>query len=257
MSTSARFVRSAGAVWWRNFVAWRKYYLSSVLLNFGEPLTNLLALGLGLGAYVATMQGVSFLQFIAPGLLAVTAMNAVTFDSGFETYDKLNSNGIYQAMLTSPLQVREIVAGEYLWEATRSLLYGSVFFIVVSAFGLVHSVYAVLLPIPLVLMGVLFSAPAIYVAAIARTHEQIFYYFSLVVTPMFMFSGVFFPVSRLPHLVADVVYILPLYHAVAMCRDLVLGRVGPADGVHLLWLVGYTLILLWLPMRALERRLTA
>ncbi len=256
MNGTARLLRAAAAVWWRDFVAWRKFWRSSILLNFGEPLTNLLALGVGLGAYVAVMQGVSFLQFIAPGLLAVTAMNAVTFDAGFETYDKLNSSGVYAAMLTSPLTVPEIVLGEYLWEATRAILYGAVFFLVILAFGLVHSWWSLLLPLPLVLFGVLFTAPALYVAAVARTHEQLFYYFSLVITPMFMFSGVFFPVGHLPWIVRDIIYILPLYHGVALTRAMVLGQMGAATFWQFLWLLGYAALLAYLPVRALSRRLT-
>ncbi len=258
MSHANAFWSSALAVWWRNFLAWRKFWRSSILLNFGEPLTNLLALGLGLGAYVSSMmQGVSFLQFIAPGLLAVTAMNAVTFDSGFDGYDRLNSNGVYAAMMTSPLTVPEIVAGEYLWEATRSLLYGAVFFIVVLAFGLVHSLWVVLLPIPLALFGVVFAAPALYVAARAKTHEQLFYYFSLVITPMFMFSGVFFPVNHLPWYIADIIYALPLYHGVDLARSLMLGQISLACLWDLLWILGYAAVLSYLPVKALERRLTA
>ena len=256
MSGTWRFLRMAGSVWWRDFVAWRKFWRSSILLNFGEPLTNLLALGVGLGAYVASMEGVSFLQFIAPGLLAVTAMNAVTFDAGFDTYDKLNSSGVYAAMLTSPLTVPEVVLGEYLWEATRSILYGAVFFLVILAFGLVHSIDAALLIVPLVLIGVLFTAPALYVAAVARTHEQLFYYFSLVITPMFMFSGVFFPVSHLPAVVQDIIYALPLYHGVALARAMVLGQMTPDAYGQFLWLAGYTVLLAYLPVRALQRRLT-
>lgn len=256
MNGTGHLLRAAAAVWWRNFVAWRKFWRSSILLNFGEPLTNLLALGVGLGAYVAVMQGVSFLQFIAPGLLAVTAMNAVTFDAGFETYDKLNSSGVYAAMLTSPLTVPEIVLGEYLWEATRAILYGAVFFLVILAFGLVHSWWSLLLPLPLVLFGVLFTAPALYVAAVARTHEQLFYYFSLVITPMFMFSGVFFPVGHLPWIVRDIIYILPLYHGVVLARAMVLGQMDAGSWLQFLWLLAYVLLLAYLPVRALARRLT-
>lgn len=249
--------RHAAAVWWRDFLAWRRYYRSSLLLNFGEPFTNLLALGLGLGAYVASMDGVSFIQFIAPGLLAVTAMNAVTFDAGFEGYDRLNTNGVYAAMITSPLTVREIVVGEYMWEASRSILYGVIFFAVVLLFGLVHSWWSLLLPLPLILSGVLFTAPALYMASVAKTHEHLFYYFTLVVTPMFMFSGVFFPVAHLPGAVADVVKVLPLYHAVQMVREMVLGRVGMTTFWNGVWLLGYAIVLAPLPLRSLERRLTA
>ena len=184
-------------------------------------------------------------------------MNAVTFDSGFEGYDRLNANGVYQSMMTSPLTVPEIVAGEYLWEATRSLLYGAVFFIVVLAFGLIHSWWVALLPLPLMLFGVVFAAPALYVAARAKTHEQLFYYFSLVITPMFMFSGVFFPVQHLPAVVADIIYVLPLYHGVELARELALGQISLACLWNLLWILGYAAILAYLPVRALERRLTA
>jgi lipooligosaccharide transport system permease protein len=247
----------AFAVWMRNFWAWRRYYRSSLLLNFGEPITNLLALGLGLGAYVARMDGMSFFQFIAPGLLSVTAMNAVTFDAGFETYDKLNSNGVYQAMITSPLTVPQILAGEYLWEMCRSLLYGAIFFLFVAAFGLVHSWWALLLPVPLALTGILFTAPALWVAARARTHEQLFYYFTLVITPMFMISGVFFPVHTLPAALATFVRFLPLYHTVQLSRELLLGQIGLPVLINLLWLLGYALVLVWVPRRAFEQRLVA
>lgn len=249
--------RGARSVWLRNFWAWRKYYRSSLLLNFGEPITNLLALGLGLGAYVARMDGMSFFQFIAPGLLAVVAMNAVTFDAGFETYDKLNSNGVYQAMITSPLTVRDVLVGEYLWEMTRSLLYGGIFFIFVAAFGLVHSWWALALPLPLLLTGILFTAPALWVAARAKTHEQLFYYFTLVITPMFMISGVFFPVHSLPVPLAAFVRFLPLYHTVQLTRELLFGQVGVPAVINLLWLLGYALVLAWVPKRAFEKRLVA
>ncbi len=239
----------------RNFLAWTKYYRSSVLLNFGEPLTNLLALGFGLGAYVAKMSGVPFIQFIGPGLLAVTAMNAVTFDMTFEAYDRLNQNGIYQSMVTAPLTVGQIVAGEYLWEGVRSLLYGTIFLIVLLLLGLVRSWWALVLPLPLFVTGVLFSAPALWVAARASNHEQLFYYLTLVITPMFMFSGVFFPIGRLPGPVRDMVEITPLYHVVNLVRALILGRLRPGLIGDSLWILAYTVGLAFLPVRVLRRRL--
>lgn len=240
----------------RNFIVWLKYYKSSLLLNFGEPLTNLVALGFGLGAYVAKMNGVPFLDFIGPGLLAVTAMNAVTFDMSFESYNRLNVNGVYQAMMTTPLSAPEIVGGEFLWEGFRSLLYGTVFFLVLLALGLVHSWWALLLPLPLLVSGVLFAAPALWVATIAKNHEQLFYYFTLVITPMFMFSGVFFPITRLPAIARTLLLFTPLVHLVNIVRALLLGTVSPRLAVDALWLLGYASVLPILPVRALTRRLT-
>lgn len=253
------------ASWWygtlmvfrRDYLAWVKYYKSSILLNFGEPLTTLLSLGFGLGAYVAHMAGVPFVNYIAPGLLAVTSMNAVTFDMTFEAYDRLNENGIYQAMITAPLAVAQIVAGEFLWEGIRSLLYGTVFFVVLVAMGLVHSWWAALLPIPLFLAGIMFAGPALWVASLARNHEQLFYYFTLFITPMFMFSGVFFPIASLPEVARLVITITPLFHVVNIVRALLLGRLTSGLWYDAIWMIGYSALACWLPLRILKRRLSS
>jgi lipooligosaccharide transport system permease protein len=250
------FGHSALMVARRDFLAWAKYYRSSVLMNFGEPLTNLLALGFGLGTYVAKMNGDPFVDFIGPGLLAVTAMNAVTFDVTFEAYDRLNENGIYQAMIAAPLSAAEIVGGEILWEAGRSLLYGLVFFVVLLALGLVHSWWSLLLPLPLIAAGALFAAPGLLVATWARNHEQLFYYFSLVITPLFLFSGVFFPLTHLPVAVRVLLEATPLVHVVNIIRALILGSVHAGLWVDAAWVAGYVLFLTVLPARVLARRLT-
>lgn len=251
-----KFDRAALLVARRDFLAWAKYYKTSVLMNFGEPLTNLLALGFGLGTYVAKMNGDPFVDFIGPGLLAVTAMNAVTFDVTFEAYDRLNENGIYQAMITAPLSAEQIVGGELLWEAGRSLLYGGVFFVVLLVLGLVHSWWSLLLPLPLVAAGILFSAPGLLVATVARNHEQLFYYFSLVITPMFLFSGVFFPLAHMPGAVRLIIDLTPLFHVVNLVRAMVLGTMSSSLWTDALWVVGYMAALTLLPARVLARRLT-
>ncbi len=251
-----RFDHAALMVARRDYLAWVKYYRSSVLLNFGEPLTNLLALGFGLGTYVAKMNGDPFVDFIGPGLLAVTAMNAVTFDVTFEAYDRLNENGIYQAMIAAPLSAAQIVGGELLWEAGRSLLYGTVFFIVLLALGLVHSWWSLLLPLPLVASGLLFAAPGLLVATWAKNHEQLFYYFSLVITPMFMFSGVFFPLTHLPTAVRVLMEATPLVHVVNIVRALLLGSVHAGLWLDAAWVVLYVVVLTLFPARILARRLT-
>ncbi len=239
----------------RNFLAWSKYYKSSVIMNFGEPLTNLLALGFGLGTYVAKMSGVPFVAFIGPGLLAVTAMNAVTFDMAFEGYDRLNENGIYQAMITAPLTVGQLIMGEYLWESVRSLLYGTVFIVVLTALGLVKSWWALMLPFPLMVTGVMFAAPALWVASRAKNHEQLFYYFTLFITPMYLFSGVFFPITHLPGIVRDVIVMTPLFHVVNIVRALVLGHFYRGllwDGA---WMLVYAGLFALMPVRILGKRL--
>ncbi len=249
-----RFDAQAWRVWERNLVAWLKVYKTSVLMNFGEPLMNLLALGFGLGTYVTKLQNFSFAEFIAPGLLASTAMMGVSYDMAFSGYSKL-TRGVYDSMVTGPLEVPSIAGGELLWEVTRSIIYGCTFLVVIAAMGLVRSPLALLIPALMVVLGMVFAPPALLVAAAAKLEDQLFYYFELVITPMFMFSGIFFPVERLPSAARAAVWFSPLYHAANIARALTLGEVGRSVWADLLWLVVATLILLPWPVRLLQRRL--
>jgi lipooligosaccharide transport system permease protein len=247
--------RQVGRVWWRHAIAWTRFYRTSILLNFVEPITGLVALGIGLGSYVHLIDGTSFLQFIAPGLVSVTAMNAVSFDSLFATYNYLNENRVYPSMITSPLTVDDLVAGTILWEATRSLLYGGTFLCIIAVFGLVHS-WAALLVLPLlVLTGVMFSAPAMCMAALAQVFEQMFYYIKLVITPMFMFSGIFFPPNRLPHSVQGAIWFTPLYHVAHLARSFVLGKMSADLLGDVAWMVVFTALALLFPARLIRRKL--
>ena len=252
-----RFDRMALAVWYRNYRSWARFWRSSVLLNFGEPVMNLLALGIGLGAHVGRIRGLPFAEFVGPGLLAVTAMNAVTFDMGFEGYDRLRTTGVYDAMAFSPLSAAQMVAGELLWEATRSVLYGSIFLAVLAALGLVRSPWALALPPVLALTGGVFAAAALIVVALARSHEHLFYYFSLVITPMFLFSGVFFPVEQLPAAAEAVVRALPLFHTVELARALVLGQLKPELWLNLLGLAATGAVLTPIAVALFRRALDA
>lgn len=250
-----RLNRRARAVWLHEFLSWRRFYKSSVLLNFGEPILNLIALGWGLGAYVSHIGDQSFLQFIGPGLLAVTAMNSVTFDTCYEGFDRLNRTGLFTSMTSTSMEVEEVVAGHVLWEVSRSILYGSIFLTVLSIFGIVQSVLSLGILLSLVLSGVLFSLAGLMVASRAKTYEHLFYYFSLVITPMFMFSGVFFPVDRLPGFLQWFVQCLPLYHLVEINRALVGGRVDSSFIVHVAIVLVMIAVLAPFPAPMLKRAL--
>lgn len=242
-------------VWYRHAIAWTRFYRTSILLNFVEPITGLVALGMGLGSYVHLISGVTFLQFIAPGLVAVTAMNAVTFDSLFGTYNFLYENRVYPSMITSPLTVDDLVFGTILWQATRSLIYGGTFLIIITLFGLVHSWTALLVLPLLVLSGMMFCAPAICVSAIATVFEQMFYYITLIITPMYMFSGIFFPPTRLPHAVQWAIWFTPLYHVAHLSRSFVLGQMSGNLIVDVIWIMAFTAIAMLFPSHLIRRKL--
>lgn len=250
-----RFTRRSTAVWLHEFLSWRRFYKSSVLLNFGEPVLNLIALGWGLGAYISQMGEVSFLQFIGPGLLAVTAMNSVTFDICYEGFDRLHRTGLYTAMTSTSMEVEEVVGGQVLWSMTRSILYGSIFLFVLLLFGLIQSVWSFGIIITLMLSGALFSLAGLIVVSIAQNHEHLFYYFSLIITPMFMFSGVFFPVERLPVFLQWFIQALPLYHFVEMNRALVSGQVDASILSHVVIVLVMIMLLALFPARMLRKAL--
>lgn len=242
-------------VWYRHALAYLRFYKSSILLNFFEPIVGLVALGIGLGRYVHLANGLSFLQFIAPGMVCVTAMNATSFDTLFSTYNFLHENRVYPSMITSPLTVDDLICGTLAWQATRAMLYGGTFLVVIAAFGLVHSFWSLLALPVLALAGVMFSAPALSMSALARAFEHLFYYITLVITPMYMFSGIFFPTTRLPQWVQDFIWLTPLYHTAHLVRGLVLGDVSLSLLADAGWMVAFTFIALLFPAALIRRKL--
>lgn len=252
---SALLRPNARRVFYRNYIAWQKYAFSSVAINIIDPFIYFLALGLGLGAYVQLTGHGSLMQFIAPGLLGVTAMNAATFDSCWGCFERLNFNGVYESMVTAPVDPLEIAAGEYLWQAFRAALYGTLFLAAVAAFGLVHSWWVLACPIVFAVAGAAFAVPSFYVAMRVATQEHLFFYFSFVVTPMIMFGGVFFPLDKMPAWVSDLAWCTPLFHAVSACRVLLSGAPTPAFGFDMLWLAVFTVAMTFVPRSILRQKL--
>jgi len=252
----AFFSPNAWNVFRRNLLAWQKYAFSSLAINLMEPFAYFIALGFGLGAYLTLKGHGSLVQFMAPGFMGFTAMNTVTFDSSWGGYERLNFNGVYESMVTAPVQPEEIAAGEYLWEAFRAVMYGLLFLCVIALFGLVHSWLALLCPIALALTGIMYAIPALWVAMLVKTQEHLFYYFSFVVTPTTMIAGVFFPLDRMPRWLQDVAWFTPLYHAVNVFRALVLGTLNWNNAIDLAWMLASIAVLAMLPVRTLRRRLS-
>lgn len=241
----------------RNWLAWRRFMLSSIVANIVQPLITLLALGLGVGLFVQDVEGMPFMEFIAPGLLVGAGMTAVSFDVGYGVYDRLHWTRAYHAMIASPLMPEEIVAGEILWQMARTAFFGTAFLGILAAFGLVHSWWALTVPLLAALVGAGFAAPAIAVASVARTEEQLTYYFNLVIQPMFYFSGVFFPLSALGESVVRVAQWVPFYHAVTLARMATTGQVMGDPVYHGVCLLLFLVVAGLLPVpflrRALER----
>lgn len=226
-------------------VQYRRVWWGTAVSSIVQPVLFLAAMGVGLGSLVHSgkVGGVSYLAFVAPGLLAATAMQNAGEESTWPVLDAIKWHRQYHAMLSTPLTIADILRGHMLWMATRVLGASLVFLGVIAGFGVVKSPWALAAIPAATLTGMAFAAPFAAFAA-TRTNDSAFaalYRFCMV--PMFLFSGTFFPISQLPGAMQVVAYATPLWHGVEMCRSLVLGTatVG-ATLVHvaylLVWVVG-------------------
>lgn len=228
-------------VWLRNLLVWRKIMLAGLVLAFGEPFVYLIGFGYGLGRFIGDLAGMPYLTFLASGLLAASAMNTAAFEGLYSVFTRMVHQQTYEAMLATPLQVDDIVAGEMLWCATKSLIVSVPILAVAALMGAVAG-WQALAALPIFfLVGLCFAGPSIFVSAVAPSYDFFNYYITLVITPMFIFSGVFYPVGALPGVVQLFVQALPLTHAVALIRPLVAGQALVSPLPHLMVLLGYAL----------------
>ncbi|MCP3866491.1 MAG: ABC transporter permease [Gammaproteobacteria bacterium] len=211
------------AVWKRNIQVWRKLIGPAVLMNFGEPTLYLLGLGFGLGHFVGEMSGMPYLAFLASGIIASSAMTTATFEGMYSVYTRMDPQRTYEAIMATPLEVDDILAGEMLWCGTKSLFSGIAILLVASMLGVVSG-WQALWVLPVVfLIGLCFAGMAMVMSAFATNYDFFNYYFVLAITPMFILCGVFYPIDSLPELAQAAVQLLPLTHAVALTRPLVAG----------------------------------
>ncbi|HXS61727.1 MAG TPA: ABC transporter permease [Streptosporangiaceae bacterium] len=201
------------------------------LSGFVEPLFYLLSIGIGIGKLVGTVTGpgghtVGFTSFVAPALLATSAMNGAVLDSTFNVFFRLKYAKFYDAALATPMRPDEIALGEIGWALIRGGLYGIAFMIVMVALGLVHSVWAIAAVPAALLIGFAFAGAGM-AATTFMTSWQHFEYVMLATLPMFLFSTTFYPLSVYPRPLQIVVECTPLYQGVELLRGLTLGVVGP------------------------------
>ena len=247
-------LRRASRVWQRHFTVYKKLYKYSVVLNFVEPALYLVALGLGLGAFVKEINGIPYINFIAPGFIASSSMFAATYECTYGTYIRMTFQKTFDAILATPVNLQDLVTGELMWGATKSMFYGTIIIIAISFFRLVDSPFIILLIPILFLSGLLFAQLSIICAAIVPGIDSFNYYYTLFMTPMFLFSGIFFPLDPLPKTITYIAYFTPLYHLANICRALTAGNIsGSVMGAT--WLLIAVLILSPIPFRLMRKRL--
>jgi lipooligosaccharide transport system permease protein len=231
-------LRSALRLWQRNVLSYSHSWQMNILPNFFEPFFYLLAIGFGLGRFVESIGGVDYARYIAPGLAAVSAMYGASFDVTFNVFVKLHFEKLYDAVTVTPLSPEDVVVGETMWGITRALLYGLPFVVIAALFGVVSSYWALVTPVAAMVIGFTFCAIGLTFTAFIPTIDMFGFYFTLFVTPMFLFSGIFFPIETLPGWAQVLAWFSPLFHAAALMRELfgVFGTDLAAVAAHTLWL---------------------
>jgi lipooligosaccharide transport system permease protein len=251
-----RWIRSLGYYAY----AYRRTWRSSVTTSFLYPVLYLAAMGVGLGSlvdrHVQRVGGVPYLDYLAPGLLAATAMQVAANESMYPVLAAIKWIGTYLAMLASPLRVLDVLVGHLGWIALRLAFVATTYLAVMAAFGTVRSALAVLALPAAMLTGMAFATPISAFAARQQNDMGFVAIYRFGLIPLFLFSGTFFPVAELPGWLQPVAYATPLFHGVALCRALVLGqaRWWPATG-DALYLVAVVAVGGALALRTYRRRL--
>jgi lipooligosaccharide transport system permease protein len=242
-------------MWQRNATVGRKTIATSLTPRFLEAIAYLAIMGLGLGTYLTSVEGIDYIDYIAPGVAASTVMFGAIIETTYNSFVRIHVRRVFEAVVTTPLSLADVVVGEYLWAATRAVTYGVVFLIVMAAFGLVASAWALLCPLVFLIGALTFAVLGMAYTAMVSNIEHFNILFTGIITPMFLFSGVFFPFSDLPEWAQAIGWCLPLSHLVAATRALTLGDPDLLTLAHVGFLVGLLLALFPFPAMRLRRTL--
>ena len=247
----------------REVLIYRRLWRGVVFTQFVSPALYLLAMGVGLGGLISaagnTVDGLSYLEFVAPGLMAATALQTATGDALWPVLAGFKWMGFYHGMAASPMRPADVYVGNLVWIAMRLSVSSTAFLIVATAIGAVLSPWAVLAVPAAVLCAVSVAALLSAFSATQETDHSFPLVMRFLTLPMFLFSATFFPLDQLPVYLRPLAWISPLWHGVELCRDATTGTLGSAGwagaALHIAVLVGYTAVGFVWGSRAFTRRL--
>ncbi|MDP2761799.1 MAG: ABC transporter permease [Sideroxyarcus sp.] len=242
-------------IWRRHWLVWRKVAAPSILGHLADPVIYMLGLGYGLGSLLPEIGGMSYITFLAAGTLCYSSMNSASFEALYSGFARMHEQRTWEAILNTPVTLDDVVLSEILWAATKSLMSGVAVLLVIWLLGLTHSLLSLwMIPLAL-LIGLTFAAIGLIITALAPAYDFFMYYFTLVITPMMLLCGVFFPVTQLPQGMQVVAGMLPLTHAVDLARPLMSGSVPPQTVLHIAVLLAYALCGFYISLLLFRRRL--
>ncbi|HCN31034.1 MAG TPA: ABC transporter permease [Usitatibacteraceae bacterium] len=244
-------------VWRRNYLVWRKLAAASIAGNIIDPLFYLLGFGLGFATMVPEVEGVKYIAFLAGGTICYTTMLAASFEALYSGFARMHVQRTWEGIMNAPVGLEDVVLGEWVWAASKSLLSGTAILLVALALGIGGS-WTMALIVPLAfLIGLAFAGMGMVMTAVAKSYDFFTYWFTLVLTPQMLLCGVFFPTAGLPSWVQAVASALPLTHAIAIGRPLFLGQWPEGALVHAAVLAAWGLAGFAIAIRLFRKRLLA
>jgi lipooligosaccharide transport system permease protein len=251
-----QFSRRFIPIWRRNFMVWKKMAGASVLGHLADPVIYMLGLGYGLGGMLPEINGMSYISFLAAGTVCYSTMNSASFESLYSGFARMHEQRTWEAILNTPITLDDIVLSEVIWAASKSLLSGVAVLLVIWMLGLSHSILSLwIIPLSL-LVGLCFAALGLIMTSLAPSYDFFMYYFTLIITPMVLLCGVFFPVEQLPPFLQSVSSVLPLTHAINLARPLMNDSVPSQLLLHITVLLAYALTGLYVSLVLFRRRLS-
>lgn len=257
MSELTISLRLAWHVVVRNWTVYRKDFLANISPTLADPALMMTALGMGLSPFIGTIHGLSYAQYLAPGMVATTALFTAFFECSYGFYVRMTFESVFKAMLTTPIGVKEVVIGEFLWVFIRASLMGAGVGLVLAVMGLIQNPLAMLLfPLIAGMLAVPCGAIGLLAAAHVRNINQFQTVYSFLIAPIFYLSGVFFPLGDRPVL-AIVAQLSPFYHGVRLLQMSGWGVWHLAEVLyHLAVLLGFAVVLGWWALVRIRRKLT-
>ena len=257
MSELTTSLRLAWHVVVRNWTVYRKDFLANISPTLADPALMMTALGIGLSPFIGQIHGLTYAQYLAPGMVATTALFTSFFECSYGFYVRMTFESVFKAMLTTPIGVREVVIGEFLWVFIRAALMAAGVGLVLAVMGLIQNPAALLL-FPLIggAVAVPCGAIGLLAAAKVRNINQFQTVYSFLIAPIYFLSGVFFPLKE-GSIMNMIVQFSPFYHGVRLLQMIAWNTTRLAEAAyHVAAIVGFTVVLCWWADASIRKRLT-
>ena len=250
------FFQRIGGVWYRHIRVYSSSLFSNALPPFLEPLIFLAGLGIGIGQFVPDIGGVSYTLFLASGLVVTSAMYTASFECTYETFVRLEFDYIYDGMLGAPLSTRDVILGELLYVGTKGFFFSLAVLVILWILGIVRYPWSIAAPLVGFMVGLMFGALSLIITSFVKNMSHFNFYFTGLLSPMFFFSGVVFPLESLPQGLRVVAEIIPLTHGVRLARALcVPGSFSPVLLWDLLYCVLFFIVTCGWALRGIRKRM--